>query len=45
MKVTILNRSIKRFLDRKPIEEGRGNSKYKTHEKHKSKENIENLRI
>ena len=39
------NQSIKHFLNRKCIGRGRGNSKYKTYEKHKSKQNIENFRI
>ena len=41
------NEEIKDFLDRKPIGRGRGNSKYKSYEKHKSKyrkfENIGNI--
>ena len=36
---------IKHFLDRKPIGTGRGNSKYKTYEKNKSKEPLENSRM
>ena len=39
------NPYITHFLDRKPMRRGRGNSKYKTYAKHKSKENIENVRI